>query len=47
VRKQRFDALVEQLVPQVRRLNPNWTDEEVLESAESMAQLRLLDEEIG
>jgi hypothetical protein len=47
VRKQRFDALVEQLVPQVRRLNPNWTDEAVLESAESMAQLRLLDEEIG
>ena len=47
VRKQRYDALVSRLLPEVRRLNPMWSDEEVLESTESMAELRLLDEEIG
>lgn len=47
VREARFTALVSELLPKVRRLNPLWSDEEVLDSAESMAELRLLDEEIG
>jgi hypothetical protein len=47
MRERRFRALVDELLPKVRRLNPHWTDDEVLELAESMAQLRLLDEETG
>lgn len=47
VRAARFKALVSELLPKVRRLNPRWSDDEVLDSAESMAELRLLDEEIG
>jgi hypothetical protein len=47
VREARFKALVSELLPKVRRLNPLWSDDEVLDSAESMAELRLLDEEIG
>ena len=31
----------------VRRLNPKMPDDQVLELAESMAELRLMDEEIG
>ena len=40
-------ALISDLLPKVRRLNPHWSDDEVLEMAESMAELRLLDEELG
>jgi hypothetical protein len=47
VRARRFRALVDQLLPQVRRFNPTMPDDQVLEMAESMAELRLLDEEIG
>ena len=47
VRARRRRALVDELLPKVRRLNPHWTDDELLEMAESMAELRLLDEEIG
>lgn len=47
VREQRFRRLVDELLPRVRRLNPSMPDEQVLEMAESMAELRLLDEEIG
>jgi len=47
VRKRRFRALVDALLPQVRRLNPTMPDDQVLEMAESMAALRLRDEEIG
>jgi hypothetical protein len=47
VREARFKALVSELLPKVRRLNPLWSDDEMLDSAESMAELRLLDEEIG
>lgn len=47
VREQRIDALVDELLPRVRRLNPHWSDDEVIEMAESMAELRLLDEEMG
>ena len=46
VREARFKALVSELLPKVRRLNPLWSDDEVLDSAESMAELRLLDEEL-
>ena len=47
VREQRFQGLVSDLVPKVRRLNPMMPDDQVLEMAESMAELRLLDEELG
>jgi hypothetical protein len=47
VRVQRRRALIDELLPKVRRLNPHWPDHQVLEMAESMAELRLLDEEIG
>jgi hypothetical protein len=47
VRERRFNALVDELLPKVRRLNPMLPDDQVLEMAESMAELRLLDEEIG
>jgi hypothetical protein len=47
VREQRYKALISELLPKVRRLNPLWSDDEVLDAAESMAELRLLDEEIG
>ena len=46
VRERRFRALVDELLPQVRRFNPTMPDDQVLEMAESMAELRLLDEEI-
>jgi hypothetical protein len=46
VRERRFRALVDTLLPQVRRLNPTLPDDQVLEMAESMAELRLLDEEM-
>ena len=46
VREQRFRALVDELLPRVRRFNPTLPDDQVLEMAESMAELRL-DEEIG
>ena len=36
-----------ELLPNVRRLNSQMPDDQVLEMAESMAELRLLDEEIG
>jgi hypothetical protein len=47
VREPRRRALVDELLPRLRRLNPLWTHDEILESAESMAELRLLDEEMG
>jgi hypothetical protein len=40
VREQRIDGLVHELAPRVRRLNPNWSDDEIIEMAESMAELR-------
>jgi hypothetical protein len=46
VRERRRRVLIDELIPRVRRLNPHWTDEEVIEMAESMADLRLLDEEM-
>ena len=47
VRERRRRAYIDELIPRVRRLNPHWTDDEVIEMAESMADVRLLDEEIG
>ena len=47
VREQRHRALIDELLPRLRRLNPLWTDDEILETAERMAELRLLDEEMG
>jgi hypothetical protein len=47
VRERRRRALIDELIPRVRRLNPHWSDDEVIEMAESMATRRLLDEEIG
>lgn len=47
VRAQRRRHLVDELMPKLRRLNPLWSDDEILESAEAMAELRLLDEEMG
>jgi hypothetical protein len=44
VRERRYRALVDALLPKLRRLNPEWSDEEILDAAESMAELRLLDE---
>ena len=46
MRERRYRALVDELLPKLRRLNPQWSDEEILDSAESMAELRLLDEQI-
>jgi len=46
-REQRFRGLVDELLPRVRRFNPTMPDDQVLEMAESMAELRLLDEELG
>jgi len=42
-----FWGLVSQLLPKLRRLNPQRSGEEILDTAESMADLRLLDEEMG
>lgn len=46
VRERRRRALVDELLPMVRRLNPTMPDDQVLEMADSMAELRLLDEEM-
>ena len=46
VRERRYQSLVSDLLPRLRRLNPMMDDENILEIAESMAELRLLDEEI-
>lgn len=44
VRERRFRALVDELLPKVRRLNPTMPDDQVRETSESMAELRLFDE---
>jgi hypothetical protein len=45
--ERRRSAMVDELLPKLRRLNRVWTDDESLDTAESMAELRLLDEELG
>ena len=47
VREHRYQELVSDLLPRLRRLNPMMDEENVLEMAESMAELRLLDDQIG
>ena len=47
VRAQRLRAMIEELIPKVRRLNATMPEDQVIEMADSMAELRLLDEEIG
>jgi hypothetical protein len=47
VRELRLRAIVDELIPKLRQLNPQWSDEEIMDFAESMAELRLLDEELG
>ena len=47
VRAQRLRAMIDELIPKVRRLNPSMPDDQMIEPAESMAELRLLDEEMG
>lgn len=47
VRERRLGALVDELLPKVRRLNPTMPDDQVVELAESMPEFRLLDEEGG
>jgi hypothetical protein len=41
----RFDALVQDLIPKIRLLEPTLTDQEVLEAANRMAIYRLEDED--
>jgi hypothetical protein len=47
VRHRRRRELVGELLPKLKGLNPLWSDEEILDTVEIMAELRLLDEEIG
>lgn len=47
VRAERFNALVSDLIPRIRRLSPHLSDEALLEAAERMAEYRLTDEELG
>ena len=44
-RAQRFEEMVKDLAPRVRLLNPELTDEAVMEAAVRMAAYRLHDEE--
>jgi hypothetical protein len=44
-RAQRFEAMVKDLAPRVRLLNPTLTDEAVMEAAVRMAAYRLQDED--
>lgn len=46
VREQRFQTLVSDLLPRLRRINAMMDDESILELAESIAELKLLDEEL-
>jgi hypothetical protein len=41
VREQRRQALISELIPMLRRLNPRWSDDEILEAAKRMAELRV------
>jgi hypothetical protein len=47
VRAERYRALVAELMPKIRRVSPDLTDEQLLAAAELMAQYRLADEELG
>ena len=47
VRAERYRALVEELMPKIKRVSPDLTDEQLRAAAELMAQYRLADEELG
>jgi hypothetical protein len=47
VRAARYRALVEELMPKIRRVSPDLTDAQLRKAAELMAQYRLADEELG
>jgi hypothetical protein len=47
VRAARFRALVEELMPKIRRVSPNLTDDQLRAAAELMAEYRLADEALG
>jgi hypothetical protein len=47
VRAERYRALVEELMPKIRRVSPELSEELLRAAAERMAQYRLADEELG
>ena len=47
VRAVRFRALVAELMPKIRRVSPDLTEEQLLAAAERMAEYRLADDELG
>jgi hypothetical protein len=47
IRAERYRALVEELMPKIKRVTPDLTDEQLRAAAELMAQYRLADEELG
>jgi hypothetical protein len=47
VRADRFRALVAELMPKIRRVSPDLTDDQVRAAAELMARYRLADEDLG
>jgi hypothetical protein len=47
VRAERYRALVEELMPKIKRVTPTLSDEQLRAAAELMAQYRLADEDLG
>jgi hypothetical protein len=47
VRAERFRALVAELMPKIRRVSPDLTEEQLRAAAELMARYRLADEALG
>ena len=47
VRSDRFRELVAELLPKIRRVSPELTDEQAVAAAELMARYRLADEALG
>jgi hypothetical protein len=47
VRAKRLRALVAELMPKIRRVTPDLTEEQLVAAAELMAEYRLADEELG
>jgi hypothetical protein len=46
-RAERYLALVAELIPKIRRISPELTEEQLKAAAERMAEYRLADEELG
>jgi hypothetical protein len=47
VRTARFNALVAELIPKIRRLGPDLSEEALIETAERLADHRLASEGLG